>query len=97
MSKKLFVGGIAFSTTEDALRDAFAEVGPVESVKIIKDRDTGRSRGFGFVEMESEDAGKTAIERMNNTQLDGRTITVNVARSRDSRPGGGGGRGRDRW
>jgi len=80
MSVKLFVGGIAWSTTEDELRDFFAQVGKVLSVNIIKDKMTGKSKGFGFVEMESEDEAKKAIAELNGKDLGGRNLTVNEAR-----------------
>ena len=80
MNKKLFVGGIAWKTTEDALRDAFAQAGTVESVAIITDRDTGRSKGFAFVEMATEEEATAAIEMWNGKELDGRSIAVNEAR-----------------
>lgn len=95
MTKKLYVGNLSFHTTEGDLDELFAQAGEVESVRIITDRDTGRSRGFGFVEMSDEDAEK-AISQFNGTELDGRALTVNEARpqvNRDNR-GGGGGRGR---
>jgi len=90
MTKKLYIGNLPFSTTEDDLSDLFAEVGNVESARIITDRDTGRSRGFGFVEMSDEDAEK-AIERFNGTDMSGRPLTVNEARPQTNRGGGGGG------
>ena len=92
MTKKLYVGNLPFQTTEDDLDGLFGQVGSVESVRIITDRDTGRSRGFGFVEMGDEEADK-AIEQLNGTELDGRALTVNEARPQSPRQGGGGGRG----
>lgn len=89
--KKLYVGNLSFKTTEDELADLFSEVGQTESVRIITDRDTGRSRGFGFVEMDDESADR-AIEKFNGMELGGRALTVNEARPREER-GGGGGRG----
>lgn len=80
MNKKLFVGGINFKTTEDDLKEAFAQAGTVESAVIITERDTGRSKGFGFVEMSSEDEAKAAIDMWDQKELDGRTLTVNEAR-----------------
>ena len=80
MNKKLFVGGIAWKTTEDALRDAFAQAGTVESATIITDRMSGRSKGFGFVEMATEEEAQAAIDMWNGKELDGRTIAVNEAR-----------------
>ena len=100
MTKKLYVGNLAFATTSDDLRDAFSEFGTVSSATVITDRETGRSRGFGFVEM--EDGAEQAIEAMNGKELGGRTLNVNEARPREDRRGGGGygggggGRGRDR-
>jgi RNA recognition motif-containing protein len=96
MTKKLYVGNLPFSTTEDDLSDLFAEVGNVESVRIITDRETGRSRGFGFVEMADEDAEK-AINQFNGTDMNGRPLTVNEARPQTNRGGGGGGGGYGRY
>ncbi len=93
MSKKMFVGNLSFQTTENDVRTAFEQFGPVESVHIITDRDTGRSKGFGFVEM-SEDSAEKAIAEMSGAQLDGRALTVNEAKPmvrRDFAGGGGGG------
>ena len=94
---KLYVGNISFSTTEMDLEDLFGEVGTVESAKIITDRDTGRSRGFGFVEMSQDEEGRKAIEELNGQQVQGRVLTVNEARPRpprgDGGDGGDGGRG----
>ena len=92
MTKKLYVGNLPFQTTEDDLSDLFSQTGNVESVRIITDRDTGRSRGFGFVEMADEDADK-AIEQLNGTEMGGRPLTVNEARPQVNRGGGGGGGG----
>lgn len=93
----IYVGNLSFNTTEDSLREIFAQHGEVSSARIISDRETGRSRGFGFVEMPSDDEAQSAIAALNNTDLDGRTLTVNEARPRtDNRRGGGGG-GRGRW
>lgn len=77
---KLFVGGLPYSTSEDELKDAFSQHGTVASVKVITDRDTGRSKGFGFVEFENEDEGKAAEKAMNGADFGGRSITVNEAR-----------------
>ncbi len=100
MSKKLYVGGLPYSVDEARLEEVFSAHGEVESAKVITDRMTGRSRGFGFVEMDSGDAQK-AMDALNGTDLDGRTLTVNEARPRENRSGGfgggGGGGGRDRW
>ena len=95
MTKKLYVGNLSFNTTESDLDSLFAQAGEVESVRIITDRDTGRSRGFGFVEMSEENAEK-AISQFNETELDGRALTVNEARPQAKREGGGGGGGRGR-
>ena len=102
MSKKMFVGNLSFQTTESDVRSAFEQYGAVESVAIITDRDTGRSKGFGFVEMSEEDANK-AIAGLSGSQLDGRALTVNEAKPMVKRDfGGGGSRGggggrRDRY
>ena len=95
MNKKLYVGNLSYETTEDELQKLFVEVGPVVSVAIITDRSSGRSKGFGFVEMETEQAAQEAIERLNNYDLNQRTITVSEARPpRERSSGGGGGRGK---
>ncbi len=91
---KLYVGNLPYNTTDDDLRDAFAAHGSVSSARVIMDRETGRSRGFGFVEMADDTQGQAAISAMNGASLDGRTLTVNEARPRADRPGGGGGGGR---
>ncbi|XP_019170289.1 PREDICTED: glycine-rich RNA-binding protein-like [Ipomoea nil] len=88
---RCFVGGLAWATTESSLHDAFSSFGEVIESKIINDRETGRSRGFGFVTFKDEQAMKDAIEGMNGQSLDGRNITVNEAQSRGSGGGGGGG------
>jgi len=93
--KNIFVGNLSFNTNEDELRQAFEAYGQVERVSILTDRDTGRSRGFGFVEMASNEDGEKAIAALNGSQLGGRTINVNEARPKTERGGGGGG-GRDR-
>lgn len=91
MSKNLYVGNMSFSTTEDQLREAFSEYGPVNSIQLIMDRETGRPRGFAFVTM--GDGGDAAIQGLNGKQLDGRMLTVNEAKPREDRgPRGGGGR-----
>jgi RNA recognition motif-containing protein len=92
MATKLFVGNLSFSTTDQSLQDAFSQFGSVESAKIITDRVTGRSRGFGFVEMASPDEAKSAIDKLNGTPLDGRNLTVSEARPSEGGGGGGGGR-----
>jgi cold-inducible RNA-binding protein len=99
MSKKLFVGNLSFQTTENDLSDAFAQIGPVEALSLITDRDTGRSKGFAFVTMSEEDADK-AIGKLHGSQLDGRALTVNEAKPMVKRDFGGGGRsggGRNRY
>ena len=84
--KKLYVGGVSYSTSEDGLRSAFAKAGEVTSVAIIMDKMTGRSKGFGFVEMATEEAAQAAIEMWNGKELDGRKLTVNEARPKEERP-----------
>jgi cold-inducible RNA-binding protein len=99
MAKKIYVGNLSFQTTDADLKDMFSEVGQVESVQIITDRDTGRSKGFGFVEMSDDEAAAKAIERFNGREVNGRALTVNEARPmerRDSGSRGSGGGGRDR-
>ncbi len=105
MATKLYVGGVSYGSTEDGLRDAFAQAGNVVSAKIIIDKMTGRSRGFAFVEMATDDEAQKAIELWNGKELDGRTLTVNEARpleERAPRTGNGGGyrdqnQGGSRW
>lgn len=89
----IYVGNMSYDTTEDDLRDAFAEFGAVTKVSVIMDRETGRPRGFAFVEMANDDEGKAAIEALNLQKVGGRSITVNEARPREDRGGGGGRRG----
>ena len=84
--KKLYVGGLAYSTREDGLSDAFSKAGEVASAVIIMDKMTGRSKGFGFVEMATDEGAKAAIEMWNGKELDGRKLTVNEARPREERP-----------
>jgi RNA recognition motif-containing protein len=91
MAKKLYVGNLSFSATNESLQEAFSQFGTVTSAQIVMDRETGRSRGFGFVEM--ADGADQAIAAMNGAQLDGRTLTVNEAKPREDRPRGGGGGG----
>ncbi len=91
--KKLFVGGLNWKTTDDGLRAAFEPFGEVSEAKVIMDRETGRSRGFGFVSFSDDAAAAKAINEMNGTQLEGRAIQVNEAQERAPRAGGGGGRG----
>lgn len=86
MAKKLYVGGIAYATTQDALRDHFAQAGQVVSATIIMDKMTGRSKGFGFVEMASDEDATNAINMFNGKEFDGRTLTVNEARPLEPRP-----------
>ena len=96
MSIKLYVGNLSFKTTSEDLRELFSQAGTVESATVVEDRDTGRSRGFGFVEMSSNEEGQAAIAQLNGKEVGGRTITVNEARPREDRGGrggGGGGRG----
>ena len=97
MATKLFVGSLSWNTTEDQLRDFFASAGTVVSAAVITDRETNRSKGFGFVEMSTEEEAQEAIKQLNGKELDGRTITVNEARPREERPSnsfGGGNRNR---
>ena len=93
MGSKLYVGGLPYSATQEELTDLFSAHGTVTSANIISDKFTGQSRGFGFVEMSSEDEAKTAIEALNSTEFGGRTLTVNEARPQAPRTGGGGGFG----
>lgn len=88
---RIYVGNLPFSSTDDELRTLFEEHGSVSSASIITDRDTGRSRGFGFIDMDDE-GGRKAIETLNNHEMDGRALVVNEARPREERGGGGGGR-----
>ena len=107
MGNKLYVGGLPYSVTEGRLQEIFAAHGTVESAKVISDKFTGQSRGFGFVEMSSGGEAQKAMEALNGTQLDGRTLVVNEAKPMGNREGGGGGGGRggnrgggggrDRW
>jgi len=89
MSTKLFVGNLSFETTENDLQDAFAAFGTVAETNLMMDRTTGRSRGFGFVTMSTPEEAQKAIESLNGKELRGRTLTVNIARPREERPGGG--------
>lgn len=103
MAKKLFVGGLSFDTTENTLKETFSGAGTVESAVIIMDKISGRSKGFGFVEMSTEDEAKKAIEMFNSKEIDGRNVTVNEARPMEPRAprtggfGGGGDRGGRNW
>lgn len=92
MGKKLYIGSISFNATEESLQDLFSNIGEVESVKIITDRDTGRSKGFGFIEMSSEDNAKKAIEQLNGTKFMERALIVNEARPLQPRERRGSGR-----
>jgi len=92
MSNKLFVGNLSFNTTENDLNDAFAPHGTVTETNLMMDRTTGRSRGFAFVTMSTPEEAQKAIEALNGKSIDGRALTVNVAKPREERPGGGGGR-----
>src|ERR1044071_781251 len=93
MSMKLYVGNLAFQTSSTDLQELFSQAGTVESASVIEDRDTGRSRGFGFVEMASKEEGEAAITQFNGKEFNGRNLTVNEARPREERGGGGGGGG----
>ena len=96
MSNKLYVGNLSFRVTSEDLQEHFAAAGTVNSANVVFDRETGRSRGFGFVEMASEDDANNAIAQFNGQEYDGRNMVVNEARPRDDRGGGGGGGGRGR-
>ncbi|MCA1615427.1 MAG: RNA-binding protein [Acidobacteria bacterium] len=91
MSIKLYVGNLAFRTTSDDLQQLFSQAGTVESASVVEDRDTGRSRGFGFVEMATKEEGEAAIAQFNGKEIDGRTLKVNEARPRGDSGGRGGG------
>ena len=91
MSMKLYVGNLSFSTSTQDLEKMFGEIGTVESTNIIEDRETGRSRGFGFIEMSSKEEGQNAISTLNGKEIDGRALTVNEAKPREDRGNGGGG------
>ncbi|MBI4522208.1 MAG: RNA-binding protein [Deltaproteobacteria bacterium] len=107
MSNKLYVGGLPYSVTEGQLEEIFSQHGSVQSARVISDKFTGQSRGFGFVEMASSEEAQKAIDALNGTQLEGRTLVVNEARPQERRTGGNGGRmggagnrkggGRNRW
>jgi RNA recognition motif-containing protein len=92
MSTRLYIGNLSFRTTSDELQELFSQAGEVESATVVEDRETGRSRGFGFVEMTTQEGAAAAIEQFNGKEFGGRTLTVNEARPRQER-GGGGGRG----
>lgn len=91
MSMKLYVGNLAFTTSSDDLNQLFAQAGTVESASVVEDRETGRSRGFGFVEMSSKEQGEAAIAQFNGKEVNGRNLNVNEAKPRENRAGGGGG------
>ena len=93
MNNKLYVGNLSFNTTENDLQDTFAAHGTVTEANLITDRETGRARGFGFVTMSTEEEANKAVESLNGASLDGRALTVNIARPREERAGGGGGGG----
>ena len=94
MPSKLYVGNLPFEMTEDDLQELFAAHGAVVSAKVITDRETGRARGFGFVEMEQDEDAQKAIQSLDGQEFKGRNLKVNVAKPREERSGGGGGRGR---
>ena len=99
MSMKLYVGNLSFQTSAEDLQELFAQAGTVESANVIEDRDTGRSRGFGFVEMSTPEEAKTAITNFDGKEFDGRNLKVNEAKAREDRGGGGNGfkGGQSRW
>ena len=93
MGKKLYVGNLSYNVTSSSLEELFAEFGEVRSAEVIQDRETGRSKGFGFVEMSEENGARSAIQGLHEKQHDGRPLTVNEAKPREERSGGGGGGG----
>ena len=93
MAKRIYVGGLPYSATESQLEQLFAASGTVTSVSVVTDRDTGQAKGFGFVEMSTDDEAAAAISALNGTEMGGRTLTVNEAKPREDRPRGGGGGG----
>src|SRR5215831_17720932 len=93
MGKRIYVGNLSYDTTDSALEQLFAQYGTVESAQVVMDRDTGRSKGFGFVEMKTDQEAQAAIAGLNGAQSGGRSLTVNEAKPREDRGGGGGGRG----
>jgi cold-inducible RNA-binding protein len=97
MSKRLYVGNLSFGTTESTLRDLFGEAGTVTEVKVMLDRETGRPRGFAFVEMGTETEAQAAVSQFNSRELDGRSLKVDVAAERTGGGGRSGGGGRNRW
>ena len=94
MGKKIYVGNLSYAVDSTALQDMFSEFGQVESANVIMDRDSGRSKGFGFVEMGSEEAAQTAIQKLNGQEMSGRALNVSEAKPQEPRAGGGGGGGR---
>ena len=96
MSMKLYVGNLSFNTSNQDLSELFAQIGTVETATVVEDRETGRSRGFGFVEMASKEEGETAIAELNGKEVDGRELKVNEAKPRENRGFGGGGGGGNR-
>jgi RNA recognition motif-containing protein len=93
MSMKLYVGNLSFDTNNQDLLELFGQAGTVETANVVEDRETGRSRGFGFVEMSSKEEGEAAISQFNGQEFNGRALNVNEAKPRENRGGGGGGRG----
>lgn len=89
--QNLFIGSLAYATTDDGLKAHFEQIGPVVSARVITDRETGRSKGFGFVEFENDDDNQKAVDQLNGKELDGRTINVSLARPKEDRPAGNGG------
>ena len=90
-SQNLFIGSLAYATTDDGLKAFFEQIGPVASARVITDRDSGRSKGFGFVEFENDDDNQKAVDQLNGKELDGRPINVSLARPKEDRPSNGGG------
>jgi cold-inducible RNA-binding protein len=97
MNKKLYVGGLSYTVTDSQLQQLFASHGTVESAKVVMDRETDRSRGFGFVEMSTQEEAEKAIASLNGTQHEGRSLTVNISKPREDRPARSGGGNRDRY
>ena len=97
MNRKLYVGNLPFQTTETDLNELFASTGEVSAVKLVTDRETGRPRGFGFVEMATDEGATSAIQSLNNAEYGGRNLTVNEARPMEARADGGSSRGQRRW
>lgn len=90
-SQNLFIGSLAYATTDDGLKAHFEQIGPVVSARVIMDRDSGRSKGFGFVEFENDDDNQKAVDQLNGKELDGRSINVSLARPKEERPARSGG------